>query len=67
MKVYFKNSKGKEILIGEADNDKQAYKKIRDFCTERGFNIPYMRQWTQDNRTFVDVSSWSEFFIIEKN
>lgn len=65
MKVYFKNSSGKEILIDEVDNDKQAHKKIKEFCAERGFIIPYVRQWEKDNRTFVDVSSWSELFIIE--
>lgn len=67
MKVYFQNSNGKEILIGEADNDKQAMKIIKGFCRERGFDIPYTRCWEypEKDRIVVDVSSHSEFFIIE--
>lgn len=67
MKVYFKNSSGKEILIGEADNDKQAMKIIKGFCRERGFDIPYTRCWEvpEKSRIIVDVSSHTEFFIIE--
>lgn len=66
MKVYFQNSSGKEIQIGEADNDKQAMKIIKNFCAERGFSIPYSRMWIDGNRTYVDVGSWSERFIIEQ-
>lgn len=68
MNVYFKSSNGKERLIGTADNDKQAMKTIRNFCDERGFKIPYTRYWTDEsnhNRVIVDVSSHTEFFIIE--
>lgn len=67
MKVYFQNSSGKEILIGEADNDKQAMKIIKGFCRERGFDIPYTRclEDTEKKRIVVDVSSWKEYFIIE--
>lgn len=69
MKVYFKNSQGKERLIGTTDNDKQAMKIIHNFCDERSFYIPYTRYWTDPNnlnRTIVDVSSHTEFFIIEE-
>lgn len=67
MKVYFQNSSGKEIMIGEADNDKQAMKIIKRFCREHGFDIPYTRccEDTEKKRIIVDVSSWREFFIIE--
>lgn len=68
MKVYFLNSKGKEILIGEAEDNNEAYKIIKNFCRERSFKIPYMRCWKQpnsDNRTIYDVGSHTEFFIVE--
>ena len=39
MKVYFKNSKGNEILIGEAEDDNRAFKIIEKFCHERNFMI----------------------------
>lgn len=69
MKVYFENSKKKEIFIGDADDDRQAMKIIKNFCSERGFEIYYTRMWIDgdnENRTHVDVGSHTEFFIIDK-
>ena len=68
MKVYFQNSSGKKILIGEANSDKQAMKIIKGFCRERGFNIPYIRCWEniEKRQIIIDVSSHTEFFIIEQ-
>lgn len=65
MKVYFQNSKGNEILIGETNDNDDATRIIKRFCRERSFKIPYMRCWKEENRTFVDVGSHVEFFIIE--
>lgn len=69
MKVYFKNSRGKEISLGTAIDDKQAYQLIKNFCDEHQFKIRYMRYWVDpDNemRIHADCGSWSESFIIEK-
>lgn len=69
MKVYFKNSRGKEILLGAAIDDKQANQLIKNFCNEHQFKIRYMRYWIDpdnEKRTYVDCGSWSELFIIEK-
>ena len=68
MKVYFRNSKGNELLIGEATEDKEANKIIKRFCNDRNFKIYYTRQWidkNNKNRTWVDVGSHVEFFIVE--
>lgn len=68
MKVYFKNSNGKEILKGKTDNDDDAIKIIDDFCDERGFHVYYKRFWTDPynyRRTICDYGSHNEFFIIE--
>lgn len=70
MKVYFKNSNGKEMLIGNATNNDEAYGIIKKFCSERDFTIYYTRQWVDsDNlkRTWYDVGSHTEFFIIEED
>lgn len=32
MNVYFKNSRGKEILLGETDDDNEAHQIIKAFC-----------------------------------
>lgn len=69
MNVYFKNSRGKEILLGAVVDDKQAYQMIKNFCSERGFRINYMRYWVDPNnekRTIADVGSHTENFIIEE-
>lgn len=70
MKVYFRNSNGKKILIGTVDNDKQAMKTIKSFCDEREFKIYYTRMWADkdnQNRTWIDVGDHLCFFIIEKD
>lgn len=69
MKVYFRNSSGKELMIGEAADNKEANKIIKRFCSDRNFKIYYTRQWIDEdnqNRTWVDVGSHTEFFIIER-
>lgn len=69
MRVYFENSKKKEIFIGSANDDRQAMKIIHNFCNERGFKIYYTRMWIDkdnENRTWVDVGDHFYFFIIDK-
>lgn len=67
MKVYFRNSSGRELRIGEADDDKQASKIIKRFCDDRNFKIHYTRKWLgDDGREVIDVGSHTEFFIIER-
>lgn len=66
MKVLFINRDKKEILIANVDNEDDATKAIKDFCCERDFNIPYMRCWQKDNRTFIDVGSHTELFAVER-
>lgn len=70
MKVYFKNSSGKEMLIGNVTNNDESMKVINEFCDERGFKIYYTRMWTDgdnQNRTWIDVGDHLCFFIIERN
>lgn len=65
MKVYFVNSKDKEILIGEAETDEDSTKIIKDFCNERDYKIRYMRCWGHDGRIMIDVGSHVEHFEVE--
>ena len=67
MNVYFKNSSGKELLIGTVKDSDEAYKKIEEFCAERNFKIRYIRCWGDpyENGQFYDVGSWSEKFILK--
>lgn len=64
MKLYFENSRGERRLIGEPRDDKEGWKMIYDFCAERNFKIPYVRNWTTpEGEKYYDVSSHTEFFV----
>ena len=64
MKLYFENSRGERRLIGEPQTDKESWNIIHDFCAERNFKIPYVRNWTTpEGEKYYDVSSHTEFFV----
>ena len=68
MKVYFKNSKGQYILIGEADDVNAGMKMAMDDLKVRAphFKSYYQRTWQDDDgTTWLDVGSWSEFYVIK--
>lgn len=65
MNLIFKNSYREERVIAEIENATEAFDEINKFCKERNYKIPYTRCWEEDNRIFLDVGSWSEFFIVE--
>jgi len=66
MNLYFKNSQGKERLIGSnIANESEAMKIIKDFCDERSFPIYYYRSWIRDNVRIFDVGSYTEFFHLK--
>lgn len=69
MKVYFCDRRDQMRLIAEASNEHEAWMAIHNFCTERGFVIPYIRSWKEPRdgviMTKYDVGSHTEFFYIE--
>lgn len=68
MKLVFQASDGEERTIADVKDDDEAMYRIKEFCKERNFSIPYIRSWTdEDNTTWIDVSSWSEFFKLYKD
>lgn len=66
MKLYFKNSKGKETLIGEPASYKEAVQKINDFLKDHNYTSYYMRLSMNREEHFIwfDVGSHSEFFYL---
>lgn len=66
-KVYFENRFEERIFIGEAKDDKEIYKLIKQDISQRAqpsFEWYYTRTWTQDNGEIVyDCGSWCEFYI----
>ena len=68
MKLYFQNSKGEERLISDVDSEDEAMKRIKKFCRERDFAIPYWRNWgaLDDSGITYDVGSHTEFFKLKR-
>ena len=66
-KVYFENCFDERIFIGEAKDDKEIYKLIKQDISQRAqpsFEWYYTRTWTQDNGEIVyDCGSWCEYYI----
>lgn len=61
--VYFKNRKGNEILLGAAADEENAWGMIKDFMSDRDYKCHYVRQWADNERTWYDVGSHTEFFF----
>lgn len=67
MKLIFENSFGKERVIAEVCDEKEAMKEINKFLDEHNYKSYYTRTWQKDNRKYYDVGSWSERFILDLN
>ena len=66
MKLYFENSKGERRVIAAPLSEENAIEIIYAFCEERNFEIYYTRSWRDpDGMKWYDVSSHSEFFILD--
>ena len=65
MKLYFKNSQGKERLIAECETLDEIREEISNFLDERNFKCYYTRSWGNDEGVTIDVGSHSEFFKIK--
>lgn len=65
-KLYFQNSYGDRRVIGNCENSQEVFKQINDFLNAHNYKSHYCRSWVQDDMTWYDVGSWSEFFIWDK-
>lgn len=65
-RVIFRNSRGQERQIGTAQDQQAADKIIKEFLDEHNFVSYYTRGWIEDGRLWLDVGSWTEFFILEE-
>ena len=66
MKLYFKNSQGKERLIAECETVQDAHKEIDKFLNEHNFKSYYSRSWGNEDGVTIDVGSHSEFFVLRE-
>lgn len=67
MKLVFQNASGVERAIADVESQDEAMSKIKKFCYERDFRIPYTRVWEKDNIVTFDVGSHTEFFKLYLN
>ena len=65
-KVIFCNSRNQERQIGTAQDQQEANKIIKEFLDDHNFTSYYTRGWIEDGRIWLDVGSWTEFFILEE-
>lgn len=64
MKIYFENRYGERRLLAERDTQDGVWQVINNFLTQHRYEAPYVRSWTDEEGTWYDVGSWSEFFIV---
>lgn len=65
MNLIFQNSSKEERIIAKVETVTEAFEEINKFCEERNYEIPYSRGWEVKGRMFIDVGSYTEFFILE--
>lgn len=69
MNLYFCDKRDQMRLIATVSDENEAWKKIDEFCSERGFVIHYVRSWKEPRdgklMTKYDVGSHTEFFYLE--
>lgn len=65
MKLYFKNSQGKERLIAECETLDEIHEEISNFLDKHNFKCYYTRSWGDEEGVTIDVGSHSEFFKIK--
>lgn len=64
LQIYFKKSYGDVVEVAQVESLDLAYNEIEKFCTDRGFQITYVRRWEQENMMIVDVGSYMELFYV---
>lgn len=65
--VWFQNNINQERIIGTANNQNEINLIISKFLKEHNYKSYYIRTWynPEENRTWYDVGSHSEFFFIK--
>ena len=75
MKLFFQNSQGISRQLAICTNQEEVFAEINNFINicnknkpiDRQFKSYYTRIWTDNEKTWYDVGSHSEFFYTEYN
>ena len=71
MTLWFENRYGDSRKVAACANTEEVFKAINDFINKANaakgkgatpFKSHYIRTWTEDNKTWYDVGSHTEFF-----
>ena len=65
MLLYFENSKGQRRLISNPTTVSDMWKDINNFLIDHNYKSYYSRINFGKDEWVIDVSSWSEFFIVK--
>ena len=71
-KLYFRGSNGNQRVIAECNTLEQVNVAINRFIAKANENKKkpfvryYTRMWVEDNQTWFDVGSHTEYFIWDK-
>lgn len=63
--LMFQNSQGNRRQIAVCETMKEVMTEIRKFLDAHEYKSYYIRTWIDEDKTWFDVGSWSEFFIWE--
>lgn len=63
--LVFQNSQGNRRQIAMCETIEEVRKEIHKFLSDHDYKSYYTRIWTENDETWFDVGSWSEFFIWE--
>lgn len=61
---YFVRSNGERVLLAQNVSQKEAHVVMNKFLDNHNFKSYYTRMWEKDNELWMDVGSWSEFFVL---
>ena len=66
MKLYFINSANKKKLVSSAATADNANKLIIEYIKKINpeYKVYYTRSWIENNETWYDVGSHTEFFLL---
>lgn len=73
-KLWFRNSEGVEREIANCETRQEVHASINKFVDDcnkkwpnrKPFKSYYTRSWVENGRTILDIGSWSEFFVWDK-
>lgn len=64
MTLYFQSSNGNRCELGEYTTKKYIFKAINNFLDQHNYKSYYTRIWREGDEVWIDVGSWSEFFVV---